>query len=234
MLCHTVSTVGPPTAAASPQAENTAARGKARRSRRESRARIVEAASELLRRRSYAELSVGEVMRRAGLERTIFYRHFDDLGDLMVSTAQEAVGGLLDVQVDLSGTRDGSGAHPEALPAALEPCVLFFEQHGPLLRALGEAAATEKRIAAGQEQMLRRFDELIGDSLLELPQFASHAREDVIEIAHALNVLNFAYLREAFGHEPRVSSETALRTLTEIWAGVLRVPAVPPRAEDAS
>jgi len=229
-----MSTVSTSTAAESPQAENTAARGKARRSRQESRAGIVEAAGELFPERSFAELSVGEVMKRAGLERTIFYRHFDDLADLLVSSAEEAVGGLLDVQVDLSGTRDGSGTHPEALPAALEPCVLFFEQHGPLLRTLSEAAATEARIAEGQEQMLRRFDELIGESLLELPQFASHAREDVIEIAHALNLLNFAYLREAFGHEPRVSAETALRTLTEIWAGVLRVPAVPPRAEDVS
>jgi AcrR family transcriptional regulator len=233
-VCHTVSTVGPPVATDSRPARNTAAPAKARRSREQSRAGIVEAANELFRERSYAELSVGDVMKRAGLERTIFYRHFDDLGDLMVSSAEEAVGGLLAAQVDLGGTRDGSGTHPEALPAALEPCVLFFESHGPLLRALSEAAGTEKRIADGQDQMRRRFDELVADSLAELPQFSSYDRADLIEIARALNLLNSAYLLEAFGHQPRVSAETALQTLTEIWAAVLRVPAVSLPAGDGS
>ncbi len=60
----------------------------ARRSRQEARDRIVAAASELVRRRSYDELNVDEVMREAGLGRTIFYRHFDDLGDLLLRVAQ--------------------------------------------------------------------------------------------------------------------------------------------------
>lgn len=203
---------------------NTSGRAATRTSRERSRARIVAAATELVRERSYPELSVGEVMERAGFERTIFYRHFDDLGDLLLRAGGEAIEGLFDVQVDLGGTRDGSGTHPEALPAAIEPCVLFYEANGPLLRALDEAAATDERIAAGQEAMRRRFDELVAGSLGEMPQFASVPEADVREIAHALNLLNVSYLLDAFGREPRVSVQTAVRTLTQIWSAVIFVP----------
>jgi hypothetical protein len=45
---------------------------------------------------------------------------------------------------------------------------------------------------------------------------------DLGETARALNLMNEAYLTEAFGREPRVSRETAVRTLVEIWEAVLR------------
>ena len=211
--------------------KNTSTRAATRSSRQASRARIVAAATDLVPERSYPELSVGEIMERAGFERTIFYRHFDDLGDLLLRAAREAIEGLFDAQIDLSATRDGSGTHPEAIQAAIEPCVAFYERHGPLLRALDEAAATEQPIAEGQEAMRTRFDELVADSLAELPQLATVPRAEVNEIARALNLLNVSYLLDAFGREPRISAETAVRTLTEIWSAVIHVPRP---AEDGS
>ena len=41
------------------------------------------------------------------------------------------------------------------------------------------------------------------------------------ETARALNLMNESYLRDAFGREPRVSAETALATLTDIWMAVI-------------
>ena len=83
------------------------AREQSRRTRQEVRARIVAAANELIRRRSYAELSVDEVMRDAGLGRTIFYRHFDDLGDLLIRVSQEAIGELYEAQPPLEDMTPG-------------------------------------------------------------------------------------------------------------------------------
>ena len=40
-------------------------------------------------------------------------------------------------------------------------------------------------------------------------------------MARALNLLNESYLLDAFGREPRVSTDTAVQTLTEIWLGVI-------------
>ena len=50
---------------------------------------------------------------------------------------------------------------------------------------------------------------------------ASNPTADVKETARALNLANTAYLLDAFGHEPRVSVETAITTLTEIWLRVI-------------
>ena len=45
---------------------------------------------------------------------------------------------------------------------------------------------------------------------------------DVGETARALNLLAEAYLLDTFGGEPRVSTETALQTLSEIWVALVR------------
>ena len=45
---------------------------------------------------------------------------------------------------------------------------------------------------------------------------------DLAETARALNLMNESYLLDAFGREPRVSAETAVQTLTEIWDAVIR------------
>src|SRR3954447_24631086 len=118
-----------------------------RTSRRESRARIVAAANELVRRRSYPELSVGEVMREAGLGRTIFYRHFDDLGDLLVGASRDAIDELYAAQRPL-GTGDAGDAHP-VVRDGIERAVAVYEKHGPLLRAVVEAASADDEVAAG-------------------------------------------------------------------------------------
>lgn len=201
---------------------------RARQTREQNRARIVAAATELVRERSYPELSVGAIMELAGFERTIFYRHFDDLGDLFLQASREAIQELYEAELDLGAARQGAG--PEAVRAAIEPAVMAYRRHGPLLRALAEAAAGDEQIAAGHVTHRRRFDGLIARSLSEFPQLASNPTADVEETARALNRMNEAYLLDAFGREPRVSVETAAQTLTEIWVAVIDRP----RAEGGS
>src|SRR3954464_13201426 len=73
-----------------------------RLTRQESRERIVAAATELIRGTPYGALTVDDVMREAGAGRTIFYRHFDDLADLLMSAGREAFEGLLEAERALS------------------------------------------------------------------------------------------------------------------------------------
>jgi AcrR family transcriptional regulator len=194
--------------------------GRPRLSREESRARIVAAAIELVRELSYPELGVGAIMERAGLERTIFYRHFDDLGDLLMRTGREAIEELYETEVDLGAARDG--AQPDVVRAAIAPAVAVYRRHGPLLRALTEAAAGNAQVAEGQTRIRRRFDGLVARSLGNLLELGPTPPADVAEIARALNRMNESYLLEAFGREPRVSVETATDALTEVWVAVLR------------
>jgi len=192
-------------------------RQRARNSRAESRERIVAAATELVRERSYAELSVGEVMEEAGIGRTLFYRHFDDIGDLLVQASREAIEELLRVQLDLEAARESGGVEA-AVRTAIEPAVAIYERHGPMLRALSEAAAGDEQIAAGWRQMRSRFDELVARTLREL---AEAPPADVEETARALNLMNGNYLLDAYGRTPRVAPEVAVRTLVEIWAATI-------------
>jgi AcrR family transcriptional regulator len=191
-----------------------------RQSRQQSRDRIVAAATELVRRTSYGALTVDDVMREAGFGRTIFYRHFDDLADLLMRAGREAFDGLYQAQRAFGEARNGDG--PDFVRTALEPAVSVYRRHGPLLRALAEAAAGgDEQIAAGQQAMRERFNEHVEGVLRAGPHMAGRSKQDVAETARALNLMNENYLLDSFGREPRVSAATALRTLTRIWVAVL-------------
>ena len=192
---------------------------RARQTRQQSRERIVAAATELVRRRAYAELSVDEVMRETGMGRTIFYRHFDDLADLLRRASREAIDELFDAQRRLGHARPDD--EPEALGRALRAAVTVYHRHGPLLRAVAEAAAGDEQIASDYVALRRRFDDFVEESLRGLAELAGTPLADVAETARALNLMNESYLLDAFGREPRVSPETAVQTLSEVWDAVI-------------
>lgn len=193
---------------------------KDRQTRRQTRERIVVATTELVRQRTYAALSVEEVMRKAGLGRTIFYRHFDDLGDLLQRAGREAIDELYDAQRRLGQARPDED--PDAVRRALQAAVDVYHRHGPLLRGIAEAAAGDAEIARGYTAMRKRFDDLAEQSLRGVADLAQTSPADLAETARALNRMNESYLLDAFGHQPRVSRETAVQTLTEIWDAVIR------------
>jgi AcrR family transcriptional regulator len=189
------------------------ARATVRQTRQESRERIVRAVEQLVRKRSYSDLTVDELMSEAGLGRTIFYRHFDDLGDLLMQTSRAAIEELFEAQSSLVAARPGD------VRGALRAAAEVYQRHGPLLRCVSEAASVDERIAEGYAAMRERFDDLAEQSLRDVLGDAQHA--DLAETARALNLMNETYLTEAFGREPRVSPETAVQTLVEIWDSVI-------------
>jgi AcrR family transcriptional regulator len=177
---------------------------------------IVDATIDLVRERSFAELTVGEIMERAGLERTVFYRHFENVGALLLGAGREAIDQLYDSQVEMAAAR-GDDMGSDAIEQALAPAVALYAEHGPLLRAVSEAIAANQLVAVDQEMLRRRFDGLLADVLRATGADVA----DPDETARALNLLNEAYLLEAFGREPRVDPAIARRTLAEIWSAVV-------------
>ena len=114
-----------------------------RQSRQESRERIVAAATELIRHTSYGALTVDDVMREAGAGRTIFYRHFDDLADLLRRAGREAFEGLLEAEEELRTAHADS--ERDVVRAAIEPAVA-----GRTRSASASAARTAPRIRGDQ------------------------------------------------------------------------------------
>jgi AcrR family transcriptional regulator len=191
-----------------------------RQARDETRRQILDAAERLLRAGSFRELSVESLMAETGHSRTVFYRHFDDLADLILRAGREAIEELYIVErrlAELEGEAEPGASTPEAIAAA----VAAYSRHGPLLRVIAEAAAGDEQVAAGYRQIRARFDALTRGALERLPRFSDEAVADAAEVAHALNLMNEAYLLDTFGREPRVSAATAERTLTEVWGAVL-------------
>ncbi len=191
---------------------------RARLTRQQSRERIVAAAAELVGERSYAELNVGDVMERAGLERTVFYRHFENLGDLLLGAAREAMEELFEAQLALveHGAVD--------VREALELPVSVYQRHGPLLRAVVEAAESDSNVAAAQEEIRRRFDGLVARALKRGASERGFELADPSETARALNLLNESYLLDSFGRDQRVSVRAATDTLSEIWIALINRP----------
>jgi AcrR family transcriptional regulator len=190
-----------------------------REAREQARERIVAAAEALVRDESYAALTVEDVMHEAGIGRTIFYRHFDDLADLLMTAGREAFEGLYEAEQAFRNAHIGGEPN---VRAAIEAAVAVYREHGPLLRAIAEAAAAgDEQIAAGQQAMLERFDGLVEDVLRASPRFSARPDGEIAETARALNLLNVNYLLDAFGREPRVSSDTAAQTLAGIWGALI-------------
>src|SRR4051794_9364404 len=80
----------------------------------QARTQIVAAANGLLRGCRYRDLTVDDVMREAGLARTVFYRHFDSLAALMLGLLEELVHDVL------GRAAEGEDPSPELLRAQLE------------------------------------------------------------------------------------------------------------------
>lgn len=178
---------------------------------------MLEALRELVRERSYAELSVGEIAERAGIGRTLFYRYFDDLGDLLRRAGREPIIELFAAQEALGESSEDPG---ERIRDAHALGVAVYRRHGPVLRAIAEGASVDRLLAEGQERFRAQFDELVARTLRRLPD-ARDRYADVDQTARALNLLSTAYLLDAFGHEPRVPDEVAVQTLSELWLAAM-------------
>jgi AcrR family transcriptional regulator len=204
-------------------------RSELRRRREQVRMQIIAAADAALRRAPYRELSVEELMAAAGLPRTIFYRHFDDLADVVVRLLEEAGAELYQHEQRLAAVGDDE---PDGIRHALEAPVRSFSLHGPLLRAVAEAASHDERIDAGYRALVQRFEQLIEAFLRALAERGQTRLADPAQTARALNLMNLAYLLDVFGTiEQKVSPEVALQTLTEIWVGaILTQPPTDPQA----
>jgi len=183
-------------------------RTNARVRREEARERIVAAAEKLLLEVAYRDLSVDLVMSEAGLSRTVFYRHFDGLPDVLLAL-------LAKIEAELAAPMDASPPDGEDwLRDLLAGSVETFARYGPFLRALDHAAGQDAEIEAAYCAVVDRFTSEIAEVL------GGGARG--YELARALNLMNGHYLMDTLGKDPSFDRELALDTLVAIWSAVAR------------
>jgi AcrR family transcriptional regulator len=179
---------------------------------------IIAAAEALLRERPFRELTVDEVMRRTDLSRPSFYVYFTDRHQLVLRVVEHLGAELFSMSERwLRGTGEG----PQLARQALEGVVEVYAEHGPVMRALADAAADDPGVELAYNAIVQGFvdatarhieDEIAAGRVLPL---------DPGEIARALVWMMERYLNLSFGSDPPADREAVANTLTTIWVRVL-------------
>jgi AcrR family transcriptional regulator len=191
----------------------TPARGRRREARGQVRESILAAADEFLRERPFRELTIDELMKRAGLSRTLFYRHFDDLGHLLTELLW-SVGGDLRQSSDLMVE---SGADADAIRSGLTRLVEWFARNGPLIAAVVDATSYDEEIERIYDEVLARWVERTRVAL-EQAAAGGHIVPVDRSAAEALVCLNERYLLRKLGHVPQADPAEVEATLWSVWS----------------
>jgi AcrR family transcriptional regulator len=194
-----------------------ATRTRRRQRREESRGQILAAADAVLRRLPYRELTIDEVMRGTGFSRTVFYRHFADLPDLVLQLMQSIGAPLLEYSERMAS----APGDPDEVRAGLAAIVDFWAEQGPLIWAVSHAAGHDEEIEALYDGFVERFIVLTAQGLQRALDGGSIKPLDPRPTAEALTAMNERYLLRTFGREPFGDREAALDTLWTIWQRTL-------------
>jgi TetR/AcrR family transcriptional regulator, ethionamide resistance regulator len=192
------------------------ARHRRRRTPEVAEEEIVVAAETLLRERPFRELTVDEVMRRTELSRPSFYVYFRDRHHLVLRVVEHLGSELFAIS---ETWLEGSAGKADAR-VALEGIVALYERHGPVLRALADAAADDRDVEAAYEELVTRFVTATARHVSGERAGAADPRE----VAAALVWMMERYLTQSLGREPRTPAAVVFEALATIWSRVLYDP----------
>ena len=178
----------------------------------------MDSAVRLLWKRPFRDLTVGELMAGTSLSRPAFYQYFANLHELLESL-------FGDFEILLHDMADpwinGKGEPIAALRKSFGRIVQICVEHGPILRAVSEAAPFDRRLERVWTTYLRRWDEAIEGRIKAQQREGLIPRMNARRIAHALNALDVALMIAEFGRRPQGDLRAALDTLHRVWVGTL-------------
>jgi AcrR family transcriptional regulator len=190
-----------------------------RRTPEVAQAEIVSAAEALLRERPFRELTVDEVMRRTDLSRPSFYVYFRDRHHLILRVVEH-----LGAELRMMSQRwyTGAGDGPAQAREAMEGIVEVYAEHGPVLRALADAAADDPEVERVYGGLVNSFVDVTARHIEAEMSAGRVLALDANETARALVWMMERYLNRSLGRAPAaISRETVTDTLTTIWTRVL-------------
>ena len=115
--------------------------------------RLLGAAAEVLAERGYARITSADVAACAGVSRSTFYAHFDDLDACLLAAYEMAADCLCDLVT--GACEEGRGEEwPARLRTALDESLAFLATEPDLACLLGAAAPA---LAAARERLLNRL-----------------------------------------------------------------------------
>jgi AcrR family transcriptional regulator len=147
-------------------------------------------------------------MAGAGLSRTVYYRHFDGLPNVLLTLLRMIEGELVAPML-------APVTYPEtSLRELLAGGVDTFARYGP---SCGHSTTPPARTRRSKPPIPRSSSASLSRLLRRLAQTSERT-----EIARALNLMNRQYVMETLGKDPGFDREHALETLLTIWGAVAR------------
>ena len=187
-----------------------------RRSPAEAEREILEAAERFLRERPLRELTIDEVMAGTGLSRPAFYVYFRDRHDLVLRLIAEIGGELFEMAEKWLKGGD--------LKGGVEGVVAVYAKHGPVLRAISDAAVDDPEVEEAYHGLVQRFIDATADHIRSEQRNGRASGMTARRTAAALVWMNERYLSMCLGGgergkqlKPREVSET----LHQIWTRAL-------------
>jgi AcrR family transcriptional regulator len=191
-----------------------------RRRRADTEQEILEVTAQLLRDRRFSDLCVDDITSRAGLARTAFYRYFSDLHAVLARLLRDISDDLLAVSERWLASDDDPKS---TLRAALRGIAEVYVQHGPLLRALADAASQDDDIDAVYQGLVQGFVVAVAERIRRDEAQGRTEGLDPDETARALVWMIERYLVEIYGRgeADQHDLERVVGTLDAVWVRAL-------------
>ena len=187
------------------------------------------AAEALLREKPFRDLTVDDLMRRTGLSRPSFYVYFRDRHDLVLKVVEHIGGELFSMSERwYAGTGDGRTLIRDAIGGV----VGVFAEHGPVLRALADAASDDPRVEAAYLALIQRFVDATARHIEQEVAVGRVLPLDPVPTATALTWMMERYLQLKLGRASDPQVDSIADTLTTIWSRVLYGTAQPGSIDD--
>jgi len=173
---------------------------------------------EFLEEHPFRDLTVARLMSGTTLSRPSFYQYFTDLHDLILTLLAEVEEGM---RATANPWIQGEGEPVAALWESLGGVVRTAAEHGPVLRAVYEAAPLDGRLEAAWDEFMGRWDDSVETRIRAQQEADLIPPLDARAMAVALNKLDASVLISEFGRRPQGDPEQVLATLHRIWIGSL-------------
>ena len=168
---------------------------------------------------TFRDLTIGGLMADTPLSRPAFYQYFKDLHDLMDGLLREVATVM---HQTANPWISGEGEPIAALRESLRGVVQTTFDHGPVFRAISEAAPLDERLEKTWSAFMGRWDDLVEVRIKSQQKEGLISRSlDARRIANALNSLDASLLIAEFGRRPQGNPEDVLETLHHIWVATL-------------
>jgi AcrR family transcriptional regulator len=185
------------------------------------RAEILDAAFEFLWSRPFRDMTVESLMATTSISRSAFYRHFEDVHELMetlVTTLESEILGAASPWFSENG--DPVALLYETLAEEVRICY----RRGPFLKAISDAAGTDTRLEAAWNQLFDRFDDAVSERIAADQALGLIAAFESRPVAVALNRVDAYTFIGAFGQRPRSRPEQVLEGNARVWISTLYGP----------